>query len=300
MIKQPKHLKKGDTIAIVCPAKKLPTTIDSAVEVLQSWGLKVVIGKTVNAEYRQFAGPDELRRDDLQQYLDAPEIKAIIAARGGYGTLRIIDKLDFSSFAQNPKWLIGFSDITVLLSHAYANFSYQSIHAQMPYTFEESTPEALESLRKALFGEKLIYETNGHELNKAGEVTAKIIGGNLSLLIALEGSVSAMDFDGKILFIEDVGEHEYAIDRMMRTLYRNGKLKKLAGLIVGAFNGMQPEPIPFGQTPEQLIAEIVKAYDYPVCFGFPTGHIDDNRAMVVGKHATLTVTAQKTTLTYID
>ncbi len=289
MIKQPPYLKKGDKIAIVCPAKKLPKPIDAAIELLKAWGLEVVIGQTVTSAYHQFAGTDEQRAADLQQYLDDPDIKAIIAARGGYGTIRIIDRLDFTTFAQHPKWLIGFSDITVLLSHTLATLHTQGIHAQMPYTFDSSTPEALDSLRKALFGESITYTYQSEFVNCEGSAEGILIGGNLSLLIAVEGSVSEMDYEDKILFIEDVGEHEYSIDRMMRILKRNGKLAKLKGLIVGAFNEISPESIPFGQTPEEIILELVKTYNYPVCFNFPTGHIDDNRAMILGKNVSLQV-----------
>jgi muramoyltetrapeptide carboxypeptidase len=295
----PPYLKKGDKIAIVCPAKKLPKPIDAAVAILQSWGLEVVIGETVTADYHQFAGTDTLRTADLQGFLNDSEIKAIIAGRGGYGTIRIIDELDFSAFEAEPKWLIGFSDITVLLSHALAKLNTQGIHAQMPYTFEESTPEALESLRKVLFGEKVDYRYESSFTNKTGEANGVLIGGNLTLLIAVEGSVSEMDFTDKILFIEDVGEHEYSIDRMMRILKRKGKLNKLKGLIVGAFNELGEEKIPFGQTPEEVIYELVKEYDYPVCFNFPTGHIDDNRAMVLGAQVSLRVNKNEVEFNYI-
>jgi muramoyltetrapeptide carboxypeptidase len=289
MIKQPAHLKKGDKIAIVCPAKKLPKPIDGAIAILQSWGLEVIIGETVNADYHQFAGSDELRTADLQQFLDDKEIKAIIAGRGGYGTIRIIDALDFTIFNESPKWLIGFSDITVLLSHTFACLQTQSIHGQMPYTFEESSPEALASLKGVLFGEAVSYQYISTFANKPGHAEGLLIGGNLTLLIAVEGSVSEMNFDDKILFLEDVGEHEYSIDRMMRILKRKGKLNKLKGLIVGAFNELGEEKIPFGQTPEEVIWDLVKEYDYPVCFNFPTGHIEDNRAMVLGKNIELVV-----------
>ncbi len=296
---QPPHLKKGDKIAIVCPAKKLPKPIDCAIQILQSWGLEVIVGETVTADYHQFAGSDALRTSDLQKYLNDPEIKAVIAGRGGYGTLRIIDELDFEAFKEEPKWLIGFSDITILLSHAFAKLNTQSIHAQMPYTFEESTPEALASLKGILFGEKVNYQYNSNFINKPGKTEGILIGGNLTLLIAVEGSVSEMDFTDKILFIEDVGEHEYSIDRMMRILKRKGKLSKLKGLIVGAFNELGEEKIPFGQTPEELILELVKDYDYPVCFNFPTGHIDDNRAMVVGAKVSLTINEHEVEFNYI-
>ncbi|MFD0940259.1 S66 peptidase family protein [Pedobacter boryungensis] len=299
MIKQPPYLKKGDKIAIVCPAKKLPSSIANGIAILKQWGLEVVIGKTVTGSYHQFSGTDEERAADLQQFLDDKSIKAIIAGRGGYGTIRIIDKLDFTAFNEHPKWLIGFSDITILLSHSLAELNTQSIHAQMPYTFDESTPEALESLRKSLFGEPVSYTYSSEFPNRVGNTEGILIGGNLSLLIAVEGSVSEIDYDDKVLFLEDVGEHEYSIDRMMRLLKRKGKLAKLKALIVGAFNEIEEEKIPFGQTPEEVIWELVKEYDYPVCFNFPSGHIDDNRAMVIGKNVSLVVDENNVKLNFL-
>ncbi|MDQ7948861.1 MAG: LD-carboxypeptidase [Pedobacter sp.] len=289
MIKQPPYLKNNDKIAIVCPAKKLPNAINEAIDILKDWGLQVEIGKTVSGSHHQFAGTDELRAADLQQYLDDPSIKAIIAGRGGYGTLRIIDDLDFTAFEKNPKWLIGFSDITVLLSHVFAVLETQSIHAQMPYTFDTSSAEALTSLKNTLFGHSIVHTYESQFKNREGNAEGVLIGGNLSLLIAVQGSVSEMDYTDKILFLEEVSEHEYSIDRMMRILKRNGKLNQLKGLIIGAFNDLGEESIPFGQTPEEIIWELVKEYDYPVCFNFPTGHIDDNRAMVVGRNVALQV-----------
>jgi len=296
---QPPYLKKGDKIAIVCPAKKLPKSIDGAIEILKSWGLEVVVGQTVTAEYHQFAGSDALRTKDLQGFLDDPDIKAIIAGRGGYGTIRIIDELDFLGFEAAPKWLIGFSDITVLLAHTLATLHTKSIHAQMPYTFEESTPAALDSLKGVLFGEKVGYRYTSNLANRVGHVEGVLVGGNLTLLLAVEGSVSEMDFTDNILFIEDVGEHEYSIDRMMRILKRKGKLNKLKGLIVGAFNELGEENIPFGQTPEELILDLVKEFDYPVCFNFPTGHIEDNRAMVLGAKVSLNIHKFEVEFNYI-
>ncbi|WP_432712988.1 S66 peptidase family protein [Pedobacter sp.] len=289
MIKQPAYLKKGDKIAIVSPAKKLPKKIDQAVALFQQWGLEVIIGESVYADYHQFAGTDQLRTQDIQNFLDDTSVKAIIAARGGYGTIRIIDELDFTVFRESPKWIVGFSDITVLLSHLFSAENTQSIHAQMPYTFEEATPDSLESLRKALFGEPLHYEYTSTFKNRAGKAEGILIGGNLTLLAMVQGSVSEMDYTDKILFLEDVGEGEASIDRMMRMLKRSGKLAKLKGLIVGAFNELEVEKIPFGQTPEEVIWEVVKEYDYPVCFNFPTGHIDDNKAMVLGKIVKLSI-----------
>jgi muramoyltetrapeptide carboxypeptidase len=282
MIKQPPHLKKGDKIAIVCPAKKLPGKIDAAIEIFEQWGLQVELGESVYASSNQFAGTDALRTSDLQRFLDDPDVKAIVAARGGYGTLRIIDELDFTAFSQHPKWIVGFSDITILLSHVLELCNVMSIHGQMPYTFPEASPVSLESLRKALFGAPIHYEYDSSFPNRPGTAEGILIGGNLTLLVLLEGSVSAVDYTDKILFLEDVGEPEYSIDRLMRMLKRSGKLANLKGLIVGAFTGMDQEKIPFGQSPEEIIMDLIKDYDYPVCFNFPTGHIDDNRAIIVG------------------
>lgn len=289
MIKQPPYLKKGDKIAIVSPAKKLPGDINSAIAVLEQWGLEVVLGESVYAGHHQFAGSDAQRAKDLQTFLDDPEINAIIASRGGYGTIRIIDELDFTKFNQHPKWVIGFSDITILLSHLLAKLNTQSIHGQMPKTFDEASPESLESLRKALFGEFLSYEYQSEFKNREGNAEGILIGGNLTLLVATEGSPSAVDYTDKILFLEDVGEQEYAIDRMMRMLKRGGKLSGLRALIIGAFNSIKQEDIPFGLSPEELIMEIVEEYDYPVCFNFPVGHIDDNRTMIIGREVALSV-----------
>lgn len=293
MIKQPPYLKKGDKIAIVCPAKKLKKPIDAAIALLEQWGLEVIIGKSVYAEHYQFAGDDALRADDLQSFLDDPEIKAIIAGRGGYGTVRIIDSLDFSIFNESPKWIVGYSDLTVLLSHVMSTAQIQSIHGQMPGSFEDASPESLLSLKKALFGEENTYTYDSIQPNRPGKAEGILIGGNLTLLVALEGSVSAMDYKDKILFIEDVGEYEYAIDRMMQMLKRSGKLAELKCLIVGAFNQIGKQDIPYGQNPEELIWDIVKEYDYPVCFNFPVGHIDDNRTLITGKKAHLKITEHK-------
>lgn len=295
MIKQPPYLKKGDKIAIVCPARKLKKPIDAAIALLEDWGLQVVTGKSVTAEHYLFSGDDNLRTSDLQAVLNDREIKAIIAGRGGYGTIRIIDDLDFSIFNKDPKWIVGFSDITVLLSHLTGALDMQSIHGQMPGAFDDATEESLESLRKALFGEDLSYTYESIHPNIAGETEGIVIGGNLSMLVALEGSVSAMDYKDKILFLEDVGEYEYAIDRMVRMLFRGGKFSQLKGLIVGAFNGIKAEDVPFGQNPQQIIEDIVSKYGYPVCFDFPVGHIHDNRALVLGKKARLKISGHTVT-----
>jgi muramoyltetrapeptide carboxypeptidase len=282
-------LKKGDKVAITCPAKKLPKPMDDAVALLQSWGLEVVLGETIGASYHQFAGDDDLRTKDMQRFIDDDSIKAIIAARGGYGTIRIVDHVDFSRFATHPKWLVGFSDITVLHAHLFANYRAQTIHGQMPVNIPDASTYSLEMLRKALFGGEISYKFTSHALNRSGGAAGILVGGNLSLLVAVIGSVSDYNYDGKILFIEDVGEYLYSVDRMMRTLDRAGKLKNLAGLMVGGFTEVKDNDIPFGQTVPEIIMEVVKNYNYPVCFDFPAGHIPDNQSMIFGRTFNLAV-----------
>jgi muramoyltetrapeptide carboxypeptidase len=291
----PPPLKKGDKIGITCPAKKLPSPMTDAIKLLQAWGLEVVLGETIEASYHQFAGDDDLRARDLQRFIDDDSIKAIIAARGGYGTIRMIDKVDFSRFAENPKWLVGFSDITVLHTHLFANYGAQTIHGQMPVNIPDASARSLETLRKALFGEELSYQFHSNALNRSGESSGILVGGNLSLLLAVSGSISDLDYTGKILFIEDVGEYLYAIDRMFRNLKRAGKLQHLAGLIVGGFTDAKDNDIPFGQTVPEIIMEVVKEYDYPVCFDFPAGHIPDNCSLILGKMLNLSVNKQDVT-----
>lgn len=294
----PPYLTIGDTVAITCPAKKLTRDILDAVTLLESWGLNVVLGETVKASWHQFAGTDELRASDMQQFLDDPNIKAIFAARGGYGTIRIIDRIDFSVFKKHPKWIIGFSDITVLHSHIQAVYKTESIHGQMPLTIPDGSSVSLETLKKALFNEALDYKYTSAVKNRSGEANAVLIGGNLTLLVMMAGSVSEQDYSEKILFLEDVGEYLYSLDRMMWNLKRSGKLTNLKGLIVGSFSEMKDNDIPFGQTAEQIIMEHVKEFDYPVCFNFPAGHINDNRALIFGRKVNMLVEEQNVSLTY--
>lgn len=264
--------------------------MDEAVKVLQSWGLEVVQGETLQAGYHQFAGDDELRARDLQRFIDDDTVKAIIAARGGYGTIRMVDMVNYSRLANNPKWIIGFSDITVLHSHLHTNYGLQTIHGQMPVNVPDASSASLISLKKALFGEAVTYNFTSHSHNRAGTASAPVIGGNLSLLIAMLGSVSDMDYSGKILFLEDVGEYLYSVDRMLHTLKRAGKLSKLAGLIIGGFTELKDNDIPFGFSVADMVMNLVKEFDYPVCFDFPAGHIPDNHAIIFGKTLNLSVT----------
>ncbi|MEY3678425.1 MAG: hypothetical protein RI924_566 [Bacteroidota bacterium] len=296
----PPYLKKGDKVAITCPAKKLPHGIDDAVNLLESWGLEVVMGETVSAAHHQFAGTDELRAKDLQQFLDDPSIKAVFAARGGYGTVRIIDLLDFSGLKKSPKWVIGFSDITVLHAHLQAQLNLCSIHGQMPLTIPDGSKPSLETLRKSLFGEVLSYEYQSVEAGKDGEANGELIGGNLSLMVNVNGSVSDPDYRDKVLFLEDVGEHLYAIDRLFWNLKRSGKLAQIKGLIIGGFTELKDVDPPFGQDVREIVLNLVKEYDYPVCFNFPAGHVSDNRALILGKTVHLSVHQLNVGLHYID
>ena len=290
----PAILKRDDKVAIVAPSRKVTLAeIEPAIQVINGWGLEVKTGKTIGTTHFQFSGTDEERVADFQAMLDDPTVKAIFCARGGYGLSRIIDDIDFRAFIKRPKWICGFSDVTVLHSHLAAVYNVSSLHCSMPANFSSNTTESLESIRKALFGGKLIYHLqNTHErMVRDGKATAELCGGNLTLLAHLIGTDSDTDTNGKILFIEDVDEYLYNIDRMMVQLKRAGKLENLAGLIVGHFSKMKnlDEANPFGKTAHEIIWEKVQDYDYPVFFDFPGGHEQDNRALIIGAKTTLSI-----------
>ena len=263
----------------------------TAIETLTEWGFHVVPGKTLGSHYHYFSGTDKERLLDLQTMLDDKNIKAIFCARGGYGLGRIIDKLNFKKFEKAPKWIIGFSDITVIQSHLFARYKIASLHAPMAAAFNdgEFSNRYISSIHDALIGRKANYFSEGHEFNIAGKVSGRLVGGNLTLLAHLTGTSSGMNLKNKILFIEDVGEYIYNIDRMMYQLKRSGKLDKLAGLIVGRFTEMKDTTVPFGTSVEEVIKEIVKEYDYPVCFNFPVSHGKENYALKVGGKYKLTI-----------
>jgi len=298
-MKVPPFLKKRDKIAIVAPAGNIPKGMEDAIKLLESWELEVVIGESVTSFFHQFAGDDQLRAHDLQKMLDDKSIKAIFAARGGYGTVRIIDQLDFRHFEDNPKWIIGFSDITVLHSHIQALFGVPTIHGQMPLTIPDATKSSLETLRKALFGENISYGYESKYENITGFTEGILIGGNLAILVSISGSVSEYDYTDKILFIEDVGEYYYSVDRMIRMLKRAGKLERLKGLIIGGFTSLKDNETKFGFTAEEIILDAVKEYGYPVATGFPAGHIDNNYALIFGKLVALDVKEKLVTLNYL-
>ncbi len=288
MTKVPPSLSKGDTIAIVCPAGYMPSEkAATCIEVLKEWGYKVRVGKTLGSQFHYFSGTDEERRKDLQLMLDDPTVKAILCGRGGYGMSRIIDTLDFTKFKKSPKWIIGYSDITLLHAHLYTQLKTASLHSPMAAAFNdgEFANEYIQSLKKALKGNKLLYKTSVHPFNQQGKAVGELVGGNLSLVAHMIGSKSAYNCKGKILFLEDVGEYVYNIDRMMIQLERSGMLSQLAGLIIGGFTEMKDTVIPFGASAIELIQERVSKYKYPVCFDFPVSHSRENYPVKVGvKH----------------
>lgn len=286
MIKIPPYLQRGDTIGLVCPAGYMPAErAQVCIQTLQDWGYLVKTGQTLggtSATY--FSGTDEERLHDFQQMLDDDTVKAVLCARGGYGTGRIIDRIDFKKFKKHPKWIIGYSDITVLHAHLYANYYIASLHAPMAGAFNDggAANEFVLSLKNALEGRKAKYSCPPHDFNRKGEAIGELVGGNLALLAHLVGSDSDFKTRGRILFIEDVGEYLYNIDRMMYQLKRSGKLSKLAGLIVGGFTDTKDSERPFGQTAYEIIRDCIKEYDYPVCFDFPVSHSDRNYALKIG------------------
>lgn len=271
---------KSSRIALVAPARKVtPDDIAFAVDYIKNRGFGVVYDERLFLSDNQFAGTDEERAAILQEYMDDPDVDAIMCVRGGYGTARIIDRLDFGRFLQAPKWIIGYSDVTVL--HAKLQcLGVESLHASMPINFRDNTPEALDSLFDALTGKKIKYDIPQlHDLNP----DAEIVGGNISVLYSLLGSDIFPDTNGKILFLEDLDEYIYHIDRMMLAFRRAGKLDNIKALIVGGLTKMHDNTIPFGMTPEEIISEKVKDKNIPVIFNFPAGHIDDNRAIILGR-----------------
>lgn len=286
MNKIPPYLKKGATIGITCPAGYMPREkAQTCIDTLQSWGYEVMVGKTLGSNSRNyFSGTDEMRSNELQAMLDDSTIDAILFGRGGYGMGRIIDGLDFSKFKKNPKWIIGFSDITILHCHLNRRLHIASLHAPMAAAFNEGgfNNEYCQSLRQAIAGKKAKYKSLPHPYNTNGKASAELVGGNLSLLTHLMGTVDEINCSNKILFIEDIGEYIYNIDRMMYQLKRSGKLDHLAGLIIGGFTDIKDTERPFGKTVYQVIRDVLAGYDYPVCFGFPVSHSKENYALKVG------------------
>jgi len=294
LITIPPYLKPGDAIGILCPSGYMPyEKASTAIKTLTEWGFNIVIGKTLGHQFNYFSGTDEERLIDLQQLMDDENIKGIFCARGGYGVGRIIDKISFKKFRKNPKWIIGFSDITVMQSHLFSKYKIASLHAPMAAAFNdgENKNQYIQSLHDVLIGRKANYISTGDDFNKKGKTSGVLAGGNLSLLAHLTGTSSALKTKNKILFIEDVGEYIYNIDRMMHQLKRSGKLDNLKALIVGKFTDGKDTSIPFGQSVNEVIRDVVKEYDYPVCFNFPVSHDRENYALKIGIEYELSVSS---------
>ena len=286
-------LKAGSKVAIAAPARKMSREqMQCAIDWLMEKGFTPVYDDRLFAEYHIFAGDDNFRAAVLQEYLDDENIEAIWLSKGGYGSIRIIDKLDFTKFMHHPKWIIGFSDTTVFHGKL-SRLGCPSLHACMPFCFDMKTLEAKQSLFDVLMGKPLHYEFPAHTLNRLGEMEGEIVGGNLSVLYGMIGSNSFPETNGKILFIEDVDEYIYHIDRMMHGLKRAGKLEHLKGLVVGGLTKIHDNEEPFGMSVEEVIAEAVSGHDYPVCFGFPSGHFENNCALVFGQKSRIEITAEK-------
>lgn len=292
-------LQKGDTVVIITPAKAIDSKyVDLAKTLFESWGLVVEVGSHVNGTHHYFSGTDQERLTDLQWALDHPKAKAIITSRGGYGSVRIAPKADFSKFRENPKWMVGFSDITVFHNQMHGQLAFRSIHALAPLYLDQLEKDDLSitTLKNALFGEVLEYAISNSSWNRSGQSEGVLVGGNLAILSSLVGTSLDIDTHGKILFIEEISEYAYKLDRMMRTLDLGGKLHELAGLVVGGLTDIKSSEETFGISAEQIIRDVVKDYDFPVLFNFPAGHQLDNRALVLGEKHGLVVNSDGCTL----
>ena len=292
----PPYLKSGDKVGIVSTAKRTePHEIEHGLAVLRSWGLEPVIGKNTFNEYGFLAGTDKERLADLQQMLDDDSIKAIFFTKGGYGTLRIVDGIDWTKFRHNPKWLVGYSDITLLHCHIH-NFGIESLHAVMLQGYAKSTIASYDTIRTALFGESLSYEIPANpDTTLKGIVEGTLVGGNLSMLYAIVGSPSDIDLDDKILFIEDIDEYLYHYDRMLVSLKRAGKLKDLKAVIVGQMVDIKESTLPWGRNDREITLE---HFGCPVVFDFPAGHVSDNRALLLGRHIRIENTSKSVNITF--
>jgi len=301
---KPDYLKVGDTIAIVAPAGVLSNrqlVIDKAKKLAESWGLVVVYGDNLFNDNNHFSGTDKERVSDFQKALDNSKIKAIWAARGGYGSVRILDALNFTKFKKSPKWIIGYSDITAIHSHVH-NLGYETIHAIMGTSLEDdiiNIAASVSTFKEALFGEKLTYEIKSSSYNNIGDAKGQLIGGNLTLLLTTLGSKTQLNTDGKILFFEEIGEYKYHIDRMLQSLKRAGYFDNLKGIIVGDMSKMKVNSTDWGTSIEQLILDVVPN-NIPILFNFPAGHEKDNRALILGREITLKVGKEKSEVIFKD
>ena len=300
---QPPYLKAGDTVAIVAPSgvlKNRNDEVNRAKKLLESWKLHVVIGKNVYSQADHFAGTDQERCEDFQIALDDPKIKAIWSARGGYGTVRILDKLDYTQFLKQPKWVIGYSDITALHNQIH-NLGVQSLHAIMAVSLPSNLSDIEQSIstfKNTIFGQSLSYTLKGSTYNKTGEAKGALVGGNLTILHTMLGSKESLDTTGKILFIEEIGEYKYHIDRMLQSLKRAGYFDNCKGVIVGDMSRMRKNTTLWGTSIEQLILDALSDYDFPIAFNMPAGHEKDNRALILGREVSLKVEKTKSTVVF--
>ncbi len=302
---QPPYLKAGDTVAIVAPSgilKNREREVQQAVDLLKSWGLHAIVGNHVFSKSNHFAGTDEERCEDLQHAMDDPKISAIWCARGGYGTVRILDKLNYKKFKENPKWIIGYSDITALHNQVH-NEGFESLHAIMCVSLTKDLSEiesSIDTFKSALFGNPVNYDLDYSPYNRVGEASGQLVGGNLTILHTMLGSKESIDTSGKILFIEEIGEYKYHIDRMLQSMKRAGYFDNCNGLIVGDMSKMRKNTTPWGTSVEQLILDALAAYDFPIAFGMPAGHEKENRAMIFGKIVELVVGKDKSSLRFLE
>lgn len=300
---QPPYLKAGDTVAIVAPSgvlKNRTEEVNKAQELLKSWGLHVVVGKHVFSQANHFAGTDDERCEDLQKALDDPKISAIWCARGGYGTVRILDKLNYTKFRKNPKWLIGYSDITALHNQIH-NEGFETIHGMMCTSLQDeqdTIKETIETFKNALFGKPLAYTLKGSNYNKIGATKGGLVGGNISILASMLGSKTNIAASGKILFIEEIGEYEYTIDRMLQSLKRAGYFDACAGVVVGNISKIKKNTTAWGSSVQQLILDALADYNFPIAFNMPAGHEKDNRALILGRTVELVVEKDQSTITF--
>ena len=300
---QPPYLKAGDTVVIVAPSgviKNGVKEIEAAKALLKSWGLHTIVGEHVFSQADHFAGIDDERCADFQSALDNPTVSAIWCARGGYGTVRILDKLDYTKFKQHPKWLIGYSDITAL-HNQFNNEGIESIHGIMCVSLPNdlnTIAKPIATFKAAIFGKPLSYTLEGSTYNRAGSVSAPLVGGNLTLLHTMLGSKTSIDTDGKILFIEEVGEYKYHIDRMLQSLKRAGYFDNCKGVIIGGISRVRKNTTPWGTSIEQLFLDALSDYNFPIAFNVPAGHERDNRALILGRTIDLNVSKAKSTIVF--
>jgi muramoyltetrapeptide carboxypeptidase len=302
---QPPYLKAGDTVAIVAPSgilKNREREVQQAVDLLKSWGLHAIVGKHVFSTSNHFAGTDAQRCEDFQKAMDDPKISAIWCARGGYGTVRILDQLNYKKFKESPKWIIGYSDITALHNQVH-NEGFQSLHAIMCVSLTKDLREiesSIESFKSALFGTPVNYDLDYSPHNRIGKASGQLVGGNLTILHTMLGSKESIDTSGKILFIEEIGEYKYHIDRMLQSMKRAGYFDNCSGLVVGDMSKMRKNTTLWGTSVEQLILDALADYDFPIAFDMPAGHEKDNRALILGKTVELVVRKDKSTLRFLE